>query len=166
MYAVQRSGAKLPLLFDLDDVEHKTFRRFLAVPPTWRAHYLKWGWLPTLEWCERRAVARADTTFVCSTADRDYLSGRFHSKSVQVLPNALPVPPSTPLPAAPTVLFVGMMNYLPNQQGVEHLLRTIWPKVRALPTRAALGGRHRLPKGRGPRQAAARRRVPWFRSGP
>jgi glycosyltransferase involved in cell wall biosynthesis len=138
MVAVQRLGSTLPVLFDLDDVEHKTFRRLLAIPPAWRAHYLKWGWLPTLEWCERRAIARASATFVCSTADRDYLSNRFHSESVHVLPNALPVPAGTPVPAEPTVLFVGMMSYLPNRQGVEHLLRDIWPRVRALHPQARL----------------------------
>ncbi len=138
MHAVLRSGSKVPVLFDLDDVEHKTFRRLLGIAPAWRAHYLKWGWLPTLELCERRAVGRAGATFVCSTGDRDYLSKRFRSKSVHVLPNALPVPASTPLPAEPTVLFVGLMSYLPNRQGVEHLLRDIWPRVRALHPSARL----------------------------
>jgi glycosyltransferase involved in cell wall biosynthesis len=138
MVAVRRSGTKLPVVFDLDDVAHKTFRRLLEIPPAWLASHLRWGWLPTLEWCERRAVARAAATFVCSSLDRDYLARRFRSRSVHVLPNALPVPVRTPVPAEPVVLFVGMMTYLPNRQGVEHLLREIWPRVRALHPEARL----------------------------
>jgi glycosyltransferase involved in cell wall biosynthesis len=131
MLSVMRSGVQTPALLDLDDVEHKTFRRLLNIPPEWRAQHLKWGWLPALESGERLAVHRAQACFVCSALDRDYLRRRFGSRTVHVLPNAMPVPVRTPLPSQASVLYLGLMTYAPNLQGAEYLLREIWPRVRA-----------------------------------
>jgi glycosyltransferase involved in cell wall biosynthesis len=138
MLSVVRSGVRTPALLDLDDVEHKTFRRLLDIPPEWRAQHLRWGWLPALERGERLAVGRARASFVCSTLDRDYLRQRFASKTVHVLPNAMPVPVRVPLPPRPSVLYLGLMTYAPNKQGAEHLLGDIWPRVRAQHPQAVL----------------------------
>lgn len=37
---------------------------------------------------------------------------------------------ATPLPQAPTALFTGTFDYPPNAEGLDWLLREIWPKVR------------------------------------
>lgn len=143
-----------PVVFDLDDIEHVAFARELRQPPMWpgkRLHYLR---LPALWLAERRAVALARRTFVCSEKDRRYLARTMRVSGATVIPNAVSVMPWTPPPAARTALFVGSLSYGPNRNAANHLAREIWPRVRREVPDATLtiAGRHpeRVPAYRAP----------------
>jgi glycosyltransferase involved in cell wall biosynthesis len=119
----------VPVVMDLDDIEHKAFERLIALPPHWRAKRLMRGWLPALRRGERRALGLARTALVCSEADRADLSTRFGLSNLAVVPNAVADVEPSPLPATPTALFLGMHSYEPNRVAAEFLVHQIWPRV-------------------------------------
>lgn len=126
-----RRACKAPLLFDLDDVEHRVKGRIAA-----EAHGLsRWthrAQVPGLYAAERAGAARAERTFVCSEADRHYLLEVGIRHGIAVVPNAVAMPPTAPAPArAETVLFLGAYHYEPNARAAERLATKIWPLVRA-----------------------------------
>lgn len=64
----------------------------------------------------------------CSEQDRS----RVPHRNVYVVPNGtLPPPPlfQKNLSIVPTILFVGMLGYTPNRQGMEWFLRNVWCKI-------------------------------------
>lgn len=69
--------------------------------------------------------------FFCREQER----GAFPGLPSSVLPNipsrpALP-PPSIPEgTATPTLVFIGLLDYLPNQEAIDWFLRSAWPEVR------------------------------------
>lgn len=119
-----------PVVFDLDDIEHRSLARAIREPPVWPAKYLSYLQLPALWWAERRAMVRADRTFVCSASDREYLRRTMHVDGVEVIPNAVERVEPAPLPDAPTALFLGSLVYPPNRNAAVYLMREIWPRVR------------------------------------
>jgi transposase len=124
---------RAPIFFDLDDIEHRVKQRArqTAASP-WRMirHALE---VPALLAVERRSVARATRTFVCSSLDRSMLEAlHFDVSRILVIPNALENPQLRPrLSPGRSVLFVGNYGYGPNAQAAERLINRIWPKVRA-----------------------------------
>lgn len=127
-----------PVVFDLDDIEHRAFARDISQPPTWPGKYLRYLQVPALWWAERRALARAECTFVCSPGDAEYLWRTMRVRGVEVIPNAVEVPEPVALPQAPTALLLGSLGYAPNQNAAIHLMREIWPRVRKRVPDAAL----------------------------
>lgn len=121
-----------PILFDLDDVEHKARARAIPMPPTWDLKRLLYLQLPALWIGERAAIRRADTTFVCSEKDRDYLRRTMRTGNIAVLPNtSIPPPSIQPASSAPAnILFIGAYSYQPNALAADILIRDIWPQVR------------------------------------
>lgn len=131
MAPVLRTGRKLPpVVFDLDDIEHRALVRSIRQPPTWMGKYLHYLHVPALWWTERRAARLAERTFVCSPADRDYLRRALRADGITVVPNAVPMPEPLPLPDAPRGLFLGSLSYSPNRNAAAYLMREIWPRVR------------------------------------
>lgn len=119
-----------PIFFDMDDIEHVAFARAIEQPPRWRTKRLQYLQLPALIKGERRAVALSHTTFVCSEGDRVHLAGKFNTDKIAVIPNAVDIPPPSPLQAAPALLFVGFFGYIPNVNAAEFLISHVWPLIR------------------------------------
>lgn len=118
-----------PIYFDLDDIEHKSFVRGLKQPPFWRSKFLQHLKVPYWVWLERRAVKRAQKTFVCSESDRDYLIKTLRLPGVVTIPNAIDIPNLLEIPNKPTLLFLGPMSYQPNALAADYLIRSIWPSI-------------------------------------
>jgi glycosyltransferase involved in cell wall biosynthesis len=119
-----------PVVFDLDDIEHRSLARAIAQPPVWAGKYLAYLQLPALWLAERRAMRLAKRTFVCSVADRDYVRRTMRVGRVSVIPNAVETGPTIPVPAAHTALFLGSLLYPPNRNAAIYLMLEIWPRVR------------------------------------
>ena len=120
-----------PVFLDLDEVEHRWFYDYVSQPPRWLAKNLLYLQIPALYRLEKAAIRRATRTFVCSTADRDYLSARWPSSSIAQVQNAMSVPPLEPLTTAKTLLFLGSFGYRPNILAASELIEQIWPDVLA-----------------------------------
>jgi glycosyltransferase involved in cell wall biosynthesis len=132
-----------PVLYDIDDVEHVKFLRFMRQPPFWLGKallYLQW---PILYLTEGRAIRMAHTALVCSESDQAYLRVKCRLRNIQVIPNAVRIPEASAVPSAPVVLFLGNYGYGPNCGAAEFLATEIWPKVRiSMPqARLVLAGR-------------------------
>ncbi len=127
--AVRSPEGKRRLVIDLDDVEHVRILRQAAASP-WRERpgLLLAGWLT--KQLESEALAGAATTLVCSDADARFLRRAGRKGKIAILPNAAPEQEALPPSADPVVLFVGMLRYSPNAQGLIWLVREVWPRLR------------------------------------
>lgn len=132
-----------PHVVDLDNLEssmarHRRMRRDRASSGRSVPRHLasagadmldEWLWRRT----ERRIAGRAAATVVCSDLDRRRLA---HPR-VAVLPNGYePAPAPARAPARPAadggvLLFVGLLTYEPNRDGVAWFAREVLPLVRA-----------------------------------
>ncbi len=121
-------------MIDLDDVEHVRLRRQAARTKSAfaRLQLLLAAWFT--QRLEGEALRKASTALVCSEADARFLRSIGKRGHIALLPNAAaehePLAPA----ATPTALFVGMVRYWPNAEGLIWLVREVWPGVRrALP---------------------------------
>lgn len=131
MAPVLRTSRRLPpVVFDLDDIEHRALVRAVPQPPVWRGKYLTLLQVPALWWAERKAMSVAQRTFVCSGADRDYIRRTMRVGGITVIPNAVEMRSPAPLPSEPTALFLGSLVYPPNRNAAVYLMREVWPRVR------------------------------------
>ncbi len=138
------------LLLDLNDVEHKL--RISAVRTKLKSplQFAALMQVPSLVVAEFQAVQRSAATTVCSQVDRAHLRRLGFGPKVEVLPNAVALPPNPPgLVRNPTVLFLGACDYQPNFDAAERLARRIWPVIRERAPEARLilagKGTNRLP---------------------
>lgn len=124
-------------ILDLDDIESRSQAlqvKMLGVP-----HLGKMGYV--LEWLEARKLAREEAraftemerVLLCSPEDKALLGQRFPEQQIGVIPNTIRVPAQLPArqPRAPLqLLFVGTLNYAPNENAVKWLTRKIMPAIR------------------------------------
>ena len=120
-----------PVFLDLDEIEHKWFYDSISQPPQWPAKKLLYLQIPALYLMEKASVQRARRTFICSAADRHYLSTRWPSSRVAQVQNAIALPPLEPLTTAKTLLFLGSFGYRPNILAASELIEQIWPDILA-----------------------------------
>lgn len=78
----------------------------------------------------QRELHRFDAAFAVSDLDMRELRGRIPVHWLPNVPTQVPASVS-PVPEARQLLFVGSLWYEPNVEGVEWLLREVWPQVRA-----------------------------------
>ena len=128
------------VVLDLDDVESAAQRRQVqALGP---GHFGRLGvWLERLDArrvarAEQAVLSQVDAMTLAAAADRDALAGSLqqpsHAARLHVVPNGVRLP--VPLPPAPatqafTVLFLGALDYLPNEQAVRWLVDEIVPAL-------------------------------------
>jgi glycosyltransferase involved in cell wall biosynthesis len=124
-------------ILDLDDIESRSQAlqvNMLGVP-----HLGKMGYV--LEWLEARKLAREEArafnemerVLLCSAEDKALLGQRFSERQIEVIPNTIRVPAQLPVrqPRAPLqLLFVGTLNYAPNENAVKWLTQEIMPAIR------------------------------------
>jgi glycosyltransferase involved in cell wall biosynthesis len=132
MMKLARDTRRVPVFFDLDDIEHSSFARRLLRHPSWPMERLLLLQMPRLLLTEIQAIRRSRLTFVCSEHDRRHLRRLARSGRIEVVANGIRFPTAVGARAsAPVVLFVGYMGYPPNALAADALVRDIWPIVRA-----------------------------------
>jgi hypothetical protein len=124
-------GVTMPVVFDLDDIEHVIALRSARQESTLRNKLFGMMTVPSLLVEERRCVRRAARTLVCSQIDATRMQRLFRTDRVDVIPNALPLPDRvTPLAANKQMLMVAAYGYDPNADAAEFFIREILPLVR------------------------------------
>jgi len=87
--------------------------------------------LPRLKMLERMFVPRFQAVCLATREDCDKFSQRYPDARFAHLPNAIFPPTSLPRPGSPerppTLLFVGKLDYLPNEDGADHFCTRILP---------------------------------------
>lgn len=124
-------------ILDLDDIESRSQAlqvKMLGVPHLGRMGYvLEWLEAKKLAREEARAFAEMERVLLCSPEDKALLGQRFDQRQIGVIPNTIRVPDQLPArqPAAPLqLLFVGTLNYAPNENAVKWLTEEIMPAIR------------------------------------
>lgn len=85
---------------------------------------------------EKREAARMDAILTCSDADREHFLRR--NAAVLTVPNAVEAVHDRDAPDGKDVVFVGLMSYLANVEGICWFCDTIWPLVKARSPQAKL----------------------------
>jgi sugar transferase (PEP-CTERM/EpsH1 system associated) len=137
-FALEPPLKGIPLVLDMVDVDSEKWAALANTSPMWR----RWIYrreASTLSVFEAAAATTARVTFVVNEREADALRRIAPHAAIEVVPNGVDVDafrPSGPPAEAPMVVFCGVMNYQPNEDGVLWFVREVWPKVRAAEPRA------------------------------
>jgi glycosyltransferase involved in cell wall biosynthesis len=139
-------GNRVPVVLNKHSITCRAVSQFAAA----ERNPLK-KWYATLEArkiqrLEVAACASAQAVAVCSARDGELLGELSPTARLFVVPNVVDTEKYAPAPSEDggPVLFVGAMDWLPNQDGVEFLVRDILPRLRQLApsVRVMLAGRN------------------------
>jgi sugar transferase (PEP-CTERM/EpsH1 system associated) len=124
--------AAVPAIVDMVDVDSEKWRELgEASPPPRRWIYRREQ--RCLSRFEAAATDHARTTLVVNERERASLARLAPGADIRVVPNGIDLSAFRPadVPAAePTVVFCGVMNYAPNEEGARWLAEEVWPIVR------------------------------------
>jgi sugar transferase (PEP-CTERM/EpsH1 system associated) len=130
--ALEPSLRAIPLVLDMVDVDSAKWAGLAATtapPRSWV--YAREARL--LERFEDIAARHAFTTLVVTDKERQTLAAIAPGARIEVVQNGVDTasfrPPDDPA-SAPVVIFCGVMNYAPNEEGAIWLARSVWPFVR------------------------------------
>jgi sugar transferase (PEP-CTERM/EpsH1 system associated) len=139
-FALAAPLAGIPLILDLVDVDS---RKWLDLAATARAP-LSWIYrreARTLAAFETRAATEAVAALVVNEREAEIARQLAPAANVQVITNGVEIERLRP-PAEPSdgerVVFCGVMNYGPNDQGIRWFINDVWPIVKARRSGATL----------------------------
>jgi glycosyltransferase involved in cell wall biosynthesis len=118
------------MVLDLDDVETSYGLRQLRYGPRESPFHRLYGYYDLARtWAyQSTTVRRFDLVFVCSERDRQ----RFGRSGVVVVPNGARIPALLPPRQTDdrTIMFCGLLSYPPNKDGVDFLVKSVFPEIR------------------------------------
>jgi polysaccharide biosynthesis protein PslH len=128
-------GKKIPaLVIDSHNIDYDLARQYACHGRSLvRRIYAAANWRKLRR--EELATYRdADGVYLCSAADERRLLNEAPGSRTAVIPNAADVEyyqPRTadPRPDGRTVVFFGLLSYVPNIDAVTHLVQDIWPRI-------------------------------------
>jgi glycosyltransferase involved in cell wall biosynthesis len=128
-------GEKLPaLVVDSHNIDYDLARQYAREGSSLvRCLYAEANWRKLRR--EELATYRdADGVYLCSAADERRLRDEVPKVRTAVVPNAADVDyyqprASDPPPDGRTVIFFGLLSYVPNVDGVNHFVKDIWPLI-------------------------------------
>jgi sugar transferase (PEP-CTERM/EpsH1 system associated) len=139
-FAMQAPLSRLPMVLDFVDVDSRKWRDMAAASRAPRS-WIYQREAATLGAFEARAARQAATALVVNEREADNARALAPDANVQVLPNGVEIDrlrPAGPPPPNPRVVFCGVMNYAPNDEGVTWFVRKVWPIVRTQHPHATL----------------------------
>jgi glycosyltransferase involved in cell wall biosynthesis len=129
------SGERLPLLVvDSHNIDYELVRQYARAGDSLaRRLYAGANWRK-LRREELGTYRDADGVYLCSAADERRLLDQVPGVRTAVIPNAADVEyyqprPTDPRPDGRTVVFFGLLSYVPNLDGVIHFVEDIWPRI-------------------------------------
>ena len=123
-----------PLVVDSHNMDYELARQYARAGESLaRRLYAGANWRK-LRREELRTYRNADGIYLCSTADERRLLDQVPGARTAVIPNAADVEyyqprPTDPPPDGRTVVFFGLLSYVPNVDGVTHFVQDIWPRI-------------------------------------
>jgi glycosyltransferase involved in cell wall biosynthesis len=131
------AGEKLPVLIvDSHNIDYELARQYARFGSSAvRRLYASVNWRK-LRREELGTYRNADGVYLCSVDDERRLHEQAPGVLSAVIPNAADVDyfkpvPSNSAPARRTIVFFGLMSYIPNIDGIVHFVRDIWPRIAA-----------------------------------
>ncbi|MDR1848281.1 MAG: glycosyltransferase family 4 protein [Bacteroidales bacterium] len=138
--SVVRKYSKARLVLHAPNVEHLIWQRIArGTKNIFKKHYLKHLSL-TLRVYELENINRYDAVYPATTKDADYFKANGCRRPCVAVPVGLPQPDimHDVLPVENTLFHIGSMNYVPNVQGIEWFLKSVWQNVLSLSPKAKL----------------------------
>lgn len=130
-------GERLPaLIVDSHNIDYHLARQYaIAGGNLIRRLYAAANWRK-LRREELGTYRDADGVCLCSRNDERRLLGEVPGATTVVIPNAANVEyyqprPADPTPDGRTVVFFGLLSYMPNVDGVGYFVQEIWPHIAA-----------------------------------
>lgn len=125
----------IPVCLDEHNVEALILERMTEVSPWWKQGLVKQQAALTDSF-ERHCALRADRVFLCSQPDRDLLAARtgYHD-NLRVIPNGVELQRlesgrwSGVEEHPRSVVFLGSMDWWPNQDGIAWFMEETWPLI-------------------------------------
>ena len=150
-----------PSLLDAHNVESEVWRRLAARAhgPRALALALQAAWL---ERFERRAAAAAGVVTCCSARDQAWFEAAGQPRA-RLVPNGVDTGRVVPAPGPcepAHLLFIGSLDWAPNDDGLRRFHARVWPRLRAARPDLTLSV---VGHGAGPALRALARRDPSFR---
>src|SRR4051794_19484749 len=128
-------GAKLPaLVVDSHNIDYDLARQYTRTGGSLlRRLYAEANWRK-LRREELGTYGGADGVYLCSVADQQRLLDNIPAARTMVIPNAADVDfykprPEYPQPDGRTIVFFGLMSYMPNIDGATWFIQEIWPRI-------------------------------------
>lgn len=130
-------GRNLPVVVDLVDAISRNYQKASRdASGLWRFIYpIEWR---RLRRYERRISQESDHTFIITGSDRQFVTEGDSFQTLSVLPNG--VKPQLldqepdgyrVSPTAPKLVFLGKMNYLPNEDAAEYFAIDVFPRIQS-----------------------------------
>ena len=122
-----------PKILFTHNVEATIWRRHyqVAANPLWKAiSWLEWRRMETLE---RRYLQLADQVLTVSEADRDAFAPFVEAGKLTVIPTGVDLDYFQPLlveEAANSLVFIGSMDWLPNEDAILYFVDSIFPLIK------------------------------------
>jgi sugar transferase (PEP-CTERM/EpsH1 system associated) len=132
-YALASPLDRFPFVLDMVDVDSQkwaSLAKTASAPRSWI--YRREARL--LARFEARATEAAAVTTVVNEREKESLVALAPSARIQVVPNGIDLTsfrPTGPPSVEPRVVFSGVLNYAPNEEGALWLAERVWPLVRA-----------------------------------
>ena len=127
-------GEKLPpLVVDSHNIDYELARQYARAGSLVRRLYAGANWRK-LRREELGTYRDSDGVYLCSAADERRLLDQVPGVRTAVVPNAADVEYYQPRFTDPpmdgrTVVFFGLLSYVPNVDGVTHFVQDIWPRI-------------------------------------
>lgn len=132
-FALQPPLDRVPLVLDFVDVDSQKWRD-LAASSRWPRSWIYAREAATLGHFEARAAKAAVAALVVNAREASVACELAPAANVRVLNNGIEIgrlcPPGPPADSS-QVVFCGVMNYAPNDEGMQWFVRQVWPTVRA-----------------------------------
>jgi glycosyltransferase involved in cell wall biosynthesis len=118
---------------DSHNIDYDLARQYSRVGSLARRLYAEVNWRK-LRREELGTYRDADGVYLCSVADQKRLLEEVPGARTAVIPNAADVDfyrprPDDPQPDGRTVVFFGLMSYMPNIDGATYFIQDIWPRI-------------------------------------
>jgi glycosyltransferase involved in cell wall biosynthesis len=125
---------RVPVILNKHDITHVILRRYLEYEQN--PLKLGYGWMEyaKLRRWEAHACVASAGVFACSPLDRDLMQEFSPGARLAVVPNVIDVTKFAPAKKddGKTILYVGALDWFPNQDAVEFFGAKIFPKLREL----------------------------------
>jgi glycosyltransferase involved in cell wall biosynthesis len=137
---------RVPVILNKHDITHVILRRYLGFERNPLKIGYAWMEYRKLRRWETHACAVSASVFACSECDRDILQALSPGARFAVVPNVIDVTKYEPAKTddGKTILYVGALDWFPNQDAVTFFGTEIFPKLRELAPEATFRvvGRH------------------------
>jgi sugar transferase (PEP-CTERM/EpsH1 system associated) len=133
-FAMEPPLASVPFVLDMVDVDSAKWSE-MAARSRWPVRMIYGREARTLARFEAAAVQKAAATMVVTAREQSLLKKLAPGAAVEVVGNGVDAEafrPAGPPSPDPVVVFCGVMDYYPNDEGACWFVSEIWPRVRAV----------------------------------